>query len=100
MKTTIQKDLLESIARQDLMLNPVGCVNDSSIYQVSAGWQREKLLGDADVIIVQDALEFEGVLKNPNQHTLFIPKDALLTQEIAERILERNVLSKTVFWEV
>jgi hypothetical protein len=99
-KDKAQPELLRRLARKTLQPAYVGSVNGSDIYQISEGWQREVLLGDSDVVVVRSASEFETAVESPHTHTLFVPSRAALTQEIAERILERNPLSKTIFWEI
>lgn len=93
-------EILARLTRQSLIPYRLGSVNGSDIYQVNESWQREELLKDENVRAVVSADDFESAVQNPKVFTIFVLKTASLTQEIAERILERNSLNKTVFWEI
>jgi hypothetical protein len=96
----ISSELLRRLARKTLQPAYVGSVGGSDIYQISQSWQREVLLGDSDVTITHNTTEFENAVQSANFQAIFVPYDAALTQEVAERILLRNPLSKTIFWEI
>jgi hypothetical protein len=97
--TPEQEELLKRLTRASVTANLLAQVGGSMVYQVTAGWPREELLRDPDVQVIADAESFEEAARAPHIYSLFVPKDARLTQEIAERILQRNPLAKTVFWE-
>ncbi len=92
-------ELLRRLSRQTLADFYLGNINGSDIYQVQAGWQQEILSHDSDVVVVNTGTEFETAVASSECRSIYVPKKAVITQEIAERILQRNPLSKTVFWE-
>lgn len=93
-------ELLRRLSRQSLDRFYLGAVNGSDIYQIQEGWQREILTNDPAITIAINAREFEDAVRAQDISSIFVPHNASLTQEIAERILNRNPLSKTVYWEV
>lgn len=92
-------ELLRQLSRQTLDGAYLGTVNGSDIYQVQTGWQREVLAVDAAVTSVSTVAEFEDAVISEKVASIFVPKAAALTQAIAERILLRHPLSKTIYWE-
>ena len=101
MKQTSTKipELLRRLSRQTLDTAYLGAVNGSDIYQVQEGWQREILINDPAVTTVMSATEFEEAVRAPEISSIFVPHNAAVTQEVAERILNRNALLKTIYWE-
>ena len=97
--TTFNEEIFARLTRHSLAPYRLGSIKGSDIYQVTEGWQREVLLSDDNIHAVNNAEEFENAVQNPKLFSIFVLKNASLTQEITKRILERNALSKTVFWE-
>ena len=92
-------ELLRRLSRQTLAPTFLGTVNGSDIYQVREGWQKEILASDTSVKIALNSTDFENAVVSANINSIFVPHSAALTQEIAERILLRNPLSQTIYWE-
>lgn len=100
-QTNIQiPELLRRLSRQTLDNSFLGSFNGSEIYQLQAGWQKEVLANDDDVVIAMSSTEFEDAVIAPEVSSILVPCNAALTQEIVERILLRNSLSKTIYWEI
>ena len=95
-----QSELLSRMARTTLQDGFLDSINGSDIYQVTEGWQRETLLSEKEVAVVRSSEEMEKAMQTPDIYTILVIKTAAITQEIAERILNRSPLSKTIFWEI
>ena len=88
------------LARQQVMAaGKFLTVAGSDVYQVKAGWECAQLQQDPNVARASTVVEFESAVQDPEQVTVFIPKNATITQETLERVLARNSQDKTVFWE-
>lgn len=93
-------ELLRILSRKTLEDMYLGSVNGSDIYQLQQGWQREIIAADPAVCVVMNTTDFEQAVISPDVSSIFVPHNAVITQELVERILLRNPLSKTVYWEV
>lgn len=98
--TEQKESLLATLAKQGLMTQKIASVDSSGIYAVTEGWQVTYLRDAKQVLETLDSEGFEAAAQNPDIGTIFVPKAAAMTREIAERILIRSGQPKTVFWEV
>ena len=94
-------NLSSKIARQQLMAagSAAYVEGGSEVYAVPQGWECEQLKADPQVTTAISTVAFEAAVKDVDCATIFIPKQAALTLEMVKRVLGRNALSKTIFWE-
>ena len=100
MINTMEQTMLQHIAWQKLMREPVYATERACIYRVRDGWPLKQVMNDENICIISNALEFESAMQNPEIHALYVPHEAAITQEIVERILARNPFEKAIFWGV
>lgn len=98
------KEALEKVAsyvaRQQVMEgSKLASVGGSNIYLTKAGWECEQIKADPNVTKVISVLQLEAAVQDPNIATIFVPTASALTLDMAERVLARNGLDKTLFWE-
>lgn len=91
-------EMLFTIACQSSSKIKLAAAKDSVIYAVTGDWQQRFFIDAENVIKPRSALEFEAAVQDPTAETIFVPEDAALTLEIAHRILQRNPLTKTIYW--
>jgi hypothetical protein len=75
-------------------------VNGSEIYQVKDGWPRAVLEETGTIMVVDNAQTFEQAVQDPTMPGIYVARHAAMTEEMATRILTRNSLPKTIFWEI
>lgn len=93
------KELAQKVARIRALAEPIGTAWGQEIYQIKAGWASTELKEDKNIKCVQTCLEFENAMQKPETTTIFIPKEALITNEKVFEIVQRNGLVKTIFIE-
>lgn len=99
--STEQAELIASrLARQQVIAAGKTLeVGGSEVYKVQAGWECAQIRQDPNVVEVTTVAELEAAVQDPEQATIFVPNDAAVTLEILERVLKRNSLEKTIFWQ-
>lgn len=95
----LKENLLTRLAKDGLMKNKLASMDGSNVYLVNESWQLNYLKDTAAIVETLDSDSFEAAARNSDIATIFVPKSAAMTQEIAERILTRSGQTKTVFWE-
>jgi len=90
-----------AVAQQNAMARGVrhlghGC----RLFSVEFGWESAMIKGDKGVPTCDTMLSLEDAMKNENVKVIFIPADALMTDEDIEKICARNGVLKTLFKEV
>lgn len=88
--------LLPIVAR--LQGRKIGNIEGSTVFAVPRGWPADMLRNEADVVTAQTPTSFETALQESNNRAIFIPRDTF-GWNLMERILRRNSLVKTIFWE-
>lgn len=76
----------------------LGTVAGSEIFSVASGWPAEQLQKEAEVMTVKTPTQLEMAVQDANVHTIFVPRYAF-GMLMLERVLSRNGLTKTIFWE-
>jgi hypothetical protein len=74
-------------------------IEGSDVFSIAHGWQAELLQKEAGISVVSSPTEFEQALQDEGAATVFVPR-AAFGWTLLERILRRNDVAKTVFWEV
>jgi hypothetical protein len=96
MQTEIVRDLLPIVTR--LQCRKIGTVEGSDIFAVPRGWAAELLRSEADVVTAETPSTFDTALQEPDTRAIFVPRNTF-GWNLMERILGRNSLVKTIFWE-
>jgi hypothetical protein len=73
-------------------------IEGSDIFSIAAGWPADMLRKEPGVVTVQTPTELEVAVQSRDLHTIFVPRDTF-GWSMLERILTRNSLAKTIFWE-
>lgn len=73
-------------------------IEGSDIFGVPAGWAADAIAGEAEVKTVRTPLELEEAVQDRGVTALFVPRHTF-GWTMLERILRRNSLVKTIFWE-
>lgn len=75
---------------------PHGC----RLFHVPQGWESAMIRGDKSVAQCDTLLSLEASVQDPEIKVIFLPHDALMTDEDIEKICQRNGATKTLFKEV
>jgi hypothetical protein len=75
---------------------PHGC----RLFEVEQGWESTMISGDPSVAVADTLLALESALRDPENKVIFIPLDALVTDQDVEKLCQRNAILKTFFKEV
>jgi hypothetical protein len=94
--TTETSELLPIVAR--LQGRKIGVIDGSPVFSVPPGWPAQHLRAEPGIVTAETPSAFDAAVKDPEAHTIFIPRDTF-GWNLMERILRRNSLSKTIFWE-
>ena len=81
-----------------LQCRKIGNVEGSTIFAVPGGWAADLLRNEADIVTAETPTTFEMALQNTDSQAIFVPRDTF-GWNLMERILRRNSLVKTIFWE-
>ncbi|MEZ0262617.1 MAG: hypothetical protein ACAH80_16550 [Alphaproteobacteria bacterium] len=73
-------------------------IEGSDIFGVPAGWAADAVAGEPEVKTVRTPLELEEAMQDEGTSALFVPRYTF-GWSMLERILRRNSLVKTIFWE-
>lgn len=88
--------LLPLVAR--LQGRKLGSIDGSGVFGVPAGWAATAIAGEAEVKTVRTPVELEEAVQDAGVSALFVPRNTF-GWSMLERILRRNSLVKTIFWE-
>jgi hypothetical protein len=91
--------MLFTLACQSSSKIPLARAKESIIYAVTGDWQQRFFRDAENVVKPLSALEFEAAVQDSTVETIFVPEEAALTLEIAQRILQRNPQIMTIYWE-
>lgn len=94
--TVTTQELLPIAAR--LQGRKIGSIGGSNVFSVASGWPAGQLRAESNVATVSTATELESALQDDQVSTLFVPRDTF-GWSMLERILQRNSLVKTIYWE-
>lgn len=94
--STATNDLLPIVTR--LQGRKIGNIEGSTVFSVPGGWPAELLRSEAGIVTAETPTAFEMALQDAGGSAIFIPRDTF-GWNLMERILRRNSLSKTIFWE-
>ena len=89
-------DLLPIVTR--LQGRKIANIEGTSVFSIPGGWAAELLRSEADVVTTETPTAFEMAVQSTDTRAIFIPVDTF-GWNLMERILRRNSLSKTIFWE-
>lgn len=89
-------ELLPIVAR--LQAQKMATIEGSSIFAVPGGWAADVLRTEGHVVTTETPTTFEAAVQDPTVRTIFVPRDTF-GWRLMERILTRNSLVKTIFWE-
>ncbi len=71
----------------------------SRLFYVPSGWQGNALANDAGVAVCATLRELDIAMRDENKPVIFLPVDAMMSQEDIERVSQRHGVTKTLFWE-
>ncbi len=71
----------------------------SRLFRVPSGWQGKALAGDAGVAVCANLRELDSAVRDENKPVIFLPADAMMTEEDIEKVCQRHGVVKTLFWE-
>lgn len=70
----------------------------SSVIAVEKGLRTDRLRTDDGVVTVYTPTELETAVQSDSTKTIFVPRNTF-GPSLLKRILQRNSLVKTIFWE-
>jgi hypothetical protein len=76
----------------------LGSIDGSDVFAVPSGWPAEQLRSERTVRTVSTAMELETAVQDDRVSTIFVPRDTFGWATL-EKILLRNSLVKTIYWE-
>jgi hypothetical protein len=89
-------ELLPIVTR--LKCRKIANVEGSIVFAVPRGWPAERIRNEPEIVTAETPTAFDAALQAANCHAIFIPRDTF-GWNLMERILRRNSLTKTIFWE-
>ncbi|MBI1215321.1 MAG: hypothetical protein GC185_05825 [Alphaproteobacteria bacterium] len=96
-------DEVASVAAQKKAMQEGGCKflpHGCRLFSIPQGWESNMIRRDKGVSTCETMLELEAAVQDAGVKVLFIPVDALMTDEDIEKICQRNGVTKTLFKEV
>jgi len=94
-------DIAVEIASQNAMARGARFLpNGHRLFGVTAGWESASICASGDVDVVDSALALAGALAGPGGRAIFIPADALLSDEAIESVCRRCGTPRTFFREM
>lgn len=91
---------LPFLALQQVQKNWIDDIDNSNIFAVKETWHKGELPKHDEVICVKTVKAFEAQVQAPTTKMIYLANDVQITLELVKRILKRNPLEKTIFWEV
>ena len=101
MPTELIKDVAVAAAQQNAMER--GCKflpHGSRLFLVEQGWESITIQSDPGVVVADSLLSLEAALNDPGNKIIFIPINAMMTDQDIEKLCQRNATVKTFFKEV
>jgi len=93
----IAKDIALQKAMEGEFKNlPHGC----KLFYVEKGWESKILAEDVKFVKVDTLLSLENAIRDEDNKVIFIPIDALITDDNIEKLCQRNAIIKIFFKEV
>lgn len=71
----------------------------SRLFYVPSGWQGRALGGAEGVTVCANVRELDAAVRDANKPVIFLPVDAMMTEEDIEKVCRRHGVVKTLFWE-
>ena len=95
------EELLEQLALQAAAETmQAGMNHGSKICKLPVkSWQADKLRAADDVPNALDPADFRKMMKNPDVPVIFLPREAVVTREVIDRICRESALNKIIVWE-
>jgi hypothetical protein len=101
MSTGLMEEVAAAVAQQKAMeRGPVFLPHGSRLFHVPSGWEANMIKHDKAVTSCETLLELEAGLKNPDVKVMFIPLNALMTEQDIEKVCHRNGVTKTLYKEI
>lgn len=73
-------------------------IEGSDVFAVPHGWASGALQEEPGMVTVRTVFELDAAVQDENTTTIFVPLDTF-GLPVLEKILRRNGLVKTIFWE-
>jgi hypothetical protein len=93
---TTAEQLLPLVTR--LQGHKIGCIDGSDVFAIQSGWPAEQLRMERGVTTASTPMELETAMQDDRVSTIFVPRDTFGWATL-EKILLRNSLVKTIYWE-
>lgn len=93
------QDLLEMLARQKAIAQPVAVWGLCRLYQVSDVWGAKVLKDVPAIHQVDTQIALKQALQNPDCESLFLPKSHIIHEAILKDLCEKSSLEKVIFVE-
>lgn len=101
MPTETLKEVGAAVAQQKAMERGVRFLpHGSRLFSVAAGWESTMIRQDKGVVSCDTLLTLEEAMQDEDARVIFIPADALMTDDDIEKVCQRNGIVKTLFKEV
>lgn len=62
-------------------------------------WQADIIRNAPDIRVANNPPELRARMADPEGYVIFLPRSAMITAEIIERICSESVLNKMIIWE-
>ncbi len=95
----LAKKLADIVAKLNAMSEFKTLPHGSRLYRVAKGWETSIIESDPEVTTATTLGEFEKALRH-NRGQVFIPEDALISEDGIEQVCQRNGVAKVIFKEV
>lgn len=71
----------------------------SRLFYVPSGWQGNALANDDGIAVCTNLRELDGAVRDENKPVIFLPANAMMSEEDIEKVCQRHGVVKTLFWE-
>jgi hypothetical protein len=92
--------MLRQIAGKKLTVQSPLVSGASHFYEVAGGWETDIFKGSRNVKLVMNVRDLEDAFLDTGVRTIFIPRQASVTRNVALRVCRRHGQGKSVFFEV
>jgi hypothetical protein len=94
------EELAAFVAQQDAMRHGIRFLpHGGRLFTVPRGWQAGVLRGNPAITACETLLELDAALQDADTKVVFIPAEALITEQDVEKLCLRNGVAKTIFRE-
>jgi hypothetical protein len=98
MSTELLDQVGAAVAQQKAMeRGPLFLPHGCRLFQVASGWESNMIRRDKGVAACETMLELEAAIRSPDVKVVFIPVNAIMTNQDIEKICQRNGVTKTLF---